>query len=132
MGQLPPRSAAEWRSSAPACSSKPLRGREAASRCLRKTSNYQVMPKRSIESYASSVLWLQSFYYQPLENITEEQPRQYRLCTQNPLCPPSHIASSATSASFGFVAKSQEQTRPHYAAFEPWINPEHSFHSTRD
>ena len=39
--------------------------------------------KRSIESYVSSVLRLQRFYNQPLENITEEQLRQYWLCCQS-------------------------------------------------
>jgi len=39
--------------------------------------------KRSIESYASSVLRLQRFYNQPLEDITEEQLRQYWLCCQS-------------------------------------------------
>ncbi len=39
--------------------------------------------KRSIESYVSSVLRLQRFYNKPLEDITEEQLRQYRLCCQS-------------------------------------------------
>jgi site-specific recombinase XerD len=39
--------------------------------------------KRSIESYVSSVLRLQRFYNQPLEDITEEQLRQYWLCCQS-------------------------------------------------
>lgn len=39
--------------------------------------------KRSTESYASSVLRLQRFYNKPLENITEEELRQYWLCCQN-------------------------------------------------
>ena len=39
--------------------------------------------KRSIDSYASSVLRLQRFYNQPLEDITEEQLRQYWLCCQS-------------------------------------------------
>ena len=39
--------------------------------------------KRSIESYASSVLRLQRFYNKPLENITEEELRQYWLCCQS-------------------------------------------------
>jgi integrase/recombinase XerD len=38
--------------------------------------------KRSIESYASSVLRLQRFYNKPLEDITEEDLRQYWLCCQ--------------------------------------------------
>ncbi len=33
--------------------------------------------KRSIDSYVSSVLRLQRFYNKPLENISDEQPRQY-------------------------------------------------------
>jgi len=33
--------------------------------------------KRSIESYASSVWRLQPFYNKPLEDITEEELRQY-------------------------------------------------------
>jgi integrase/recombinase XerD len=36
--------------------------------------------KRSIESYVSSVLRLQRFYNKPLEDITEEDLRQYWLC----------------------------------------------------
>ena len=39
--------------------------------------------KRSIESYASSVLRLQRFYNKPLEHITEEDLRQYWLCCQS-------------------------------------------------
>ena len=39
--------------------------------------------KRSINSYASAVLRLQRFYNKPLEDITEEQLRQYWLCCQN-------------------------------------------------
>ena len=39
--------------------------------------------KRSIESYASSVLRLQRFYNSPLEHITEEDLRQYWLCCQS-------------------------------------------------
>ena len=39
--------------------------------------------KRSIESYASSVLRLQRFYNKPLEDITEEQLRQYWLSCQS-------------------------------------------------
>ena len=39
--------------------------------------------KRSIESYVSSVLRLQRFYNKPLEDITEEQLRQYWLCCQS-------------------------------------------------
>ncbi len=39
--------------------------------------------KRSIEPYVSSVLRLQRFYNQPLEDITEEQLRQYWLCCQS-------------------------------------------------
>ncbi len=39
--------------------------------------------KRSIELYVSSVLRLQRFYNQPLEDITEEQLRQYWLCCQS-------------------------------------------------
>jgi len=38
--------------------------------------------KRSIEFYASSVLRLQRFYNKPLEDITEEELRQYWLCCQ--------------------------------------------------
>jgi len=36
--------------------------------------------KRSTESYVSSVLRLQRFYNKPLEDITEEDLRQYWLC----------------------------------------------------
>lgn len=39
--------------------------------------------KRSIDSYASSVLRLQRFYNKPLDDITEEQLRQYWLCCQS-------------------------------------------------
>ncbi len=39
--------------------------------------------KRSIQSYVSSVLRLQRFYNKPLEDITEEQLRQYWLCCQS-------------------------------------------------
>ena len=39
--------------------------------------------KRSVDSYASAVLRLQRFYNKPLEDITEEQLRQYWLCCQN-------------------------------------------------
>ena len=39
--------------------------------------------KRSIDSYASSVLRLQRFYNKPLEDITEEDLRQYWLCCQS-------------------------------------------------
>lgn len=39
--------------------------------------------KRSIDSYAASVLRLQRFYNQPLEDISEEQLRQYWLCCQS-------------------------------------------------
>jgi integrase/recombinase XerD len=39
--------------------------------------------KRSIQSYISSVWRLQRFYNKPLEEITEEELRQYRLCCQN-------------------------------------------------
>ena len=39
--------------------------------------------KRSIDSYASSVIRLQRFYNKPLEDITEEDLRQYWLCCQN-------------------------------------------------
>ncbi len=39
--------------------------------------------KRSIESYVSAVLRLQRFYNKPLEDITEEQLRQYWLCCQS-------------------------------------------------
>jgi hypothetical protein len=39
--------------------------------------------KRSIDSYASSVLRLQRFYNKPLENISEEQLRQYWLYCQS-------------------------------------------------
>ena len=38
--------------------------------------------KRSIESYAGSVLRLQRFYNKRLEDITEEDLRQYWLCCQ--------------------------------------------------
>ena len=38
--------------------------------------------KRSTESYVSSVLRLQRFYNKPLEDITEEELRQYWLCCQ--------------------------------------------------
>jgi len=38
--------------------------------------------KRSTESYVSSVLRLQRFYNKPLEDITEEDLRQYWLCCQ--------------------------------------------------
>jgi hypothetical protein len=38
--------------------------------------------KRSTESYGSSVLLLQRFYNKQLENITEEELRQYWLCCQ--------------------------------------------------
>jgi integrase/recombinase XerD len=39
--------------------------------------------KRSTQSYVSSVLRLQRFYNKPLEDITEEQLRQYWLCCQS-------------------------------------------------
>jgi len=39
--------------------------------------------KRSTESYVSSVLRLQRFYNKPLEDITEEELRQYWLCCQS-------------------------------------------------
>jgi site-specific recombinase XerD len=39
--------------------------------------------KRSIESYAGSVLRLQRFYNKPLEDISEEQLRLYWLCCQS-------------------------------------------------
>jgi site-specific recombinase XerD len=39
--------------------------------------------KRSIQSYVSAVLRLQRFYNKPLEDITEEQLRQYRLTCQS-------------------------------------------------
>jgi hypothetical protein len=39
--------------------------------------------KRSIDSYVSAVLRLQRFYNKPLENISEEQLRQYWLCCQS-------------------------------------------------
>jgi site-specific recombinase XerD len=39
--------------------------------------------KRSTESYVSSVLRLQRFYNKKLEDITEEELRQYWLCCQN-------------------------------------------------
>lgn len=39
--------------------------------------------KRSIDSYVSSVLRLQRFYNTPLDDITEEQLRQYWLCCQS-------------------------------------------------
>lgn len=39
--------------------------------------------KRSIDSYASSVLRLQRFYNKPLEDITEEDLRQYWVCCQS-------------------------------------------------
>ncbi|WP_148278123.1 phage integrase N-terminal SAM-like domain-containing protein [Desulfobacula toluolica] len=43
------------------------------------------MQKRSIQSYTSAVLKLQRFYNKPLEDISEEQLRQYWLCCQNEL-----------------------------------------------
>jgi len=39
--------------------------------------------KRSNQSYVSSVLRLQRFYNKPLEDITEEELRQYWLCCQS-------------------------------------------------
>ena len=39
--------------------------------------------KRSIDSYVSAVLRLQRFHNKPLENLSEEQLRQYRLCCQS-------------------------------------------------
>ncbi len=39
--------------------------------------------ERSIQSYTSAVLRLQRFYNKPLQDITEEQLRQYWLCCQN-------------------------------------------------
>ena len=39
--------------------------------------------KRSIDSYVSSVLRLQRFYNKSLEDITEEELRQYWLCYQS-------------------------------------------------
>ena len=39
--------------------------------------------KRSTQSYVSSVLRLQRFYNKPLEDITEEELRQYWLCCQS-------------------------------------------------
>lgn len=39
--------------------------------------------KRSIDSYASSVIRLQRYHNKPLEDITEEDLRQYWLCCQN-------------------------------------------------
>jgi integrase/recombinase XerD len=39
--------------------------------------------KRSIESYAGSVLRLQRFFNKPLEDISEEHLRQYWLCCQS-------------------------------------------------
>lgn len=39
--------------------------------------------KRSTESYISSVVRLQRFYNKPLEDITEEELRQYWLCCQS-------------------------------------------------
>jgi len=39
--------------------------------------------KRSTESYVSSILRLQRFYNKPLEDITEEDLRQYWLCCQS-------------------------------------------------
>jgi site-specific recombinase XerD len=39
--------------------------------------------KRSIDSYASSVIRLQRFYNKPLEDITEEDLRQYWVCCLN-------------------------------------------------
>ncbi|MFO8085380.1 MAG: tyrosine-type recombinase/integrase [Desulfobacterales bacterium] len=39
--------------------------------------------KRSIDSYASSVLRLQRFYNKPLKDITEEDLRQYWVCCQS-------------------------------------------------
>ena len=41
--------------------------------------------KRSIESYASSVLCLQHFYNKLLKNITEKELRQYWVCCQSEL-----------------------------------------------
>ena len=38
--------------------------------------------KRSIDSYVSAVLRLQRFYNKPLQDITEDGLRQYRLCCQ--------------------------------------------------
>jgi integrase/recombinase XerD len=40
---------------------------------------------RNIDSYVSSVLRLQRFYNKPLEDISEEQLRQYWLCCQSEL-----------------------------------------------
>ncbi len=39
--------------------------------------------RRSIQSYTSAVLRLQRFYNISLDDITEEQLRQYWLCCQN-------------------------------------------------
>lgn len=39
--------------------------------------------KRSIDSYVSAVLRLQRFFNKPLEDISEEQLRQYWLCCQS-------------------------------------------------
>lgn len=39
--------------------------------------------KRSIDSYSSSVIRLQRFYNKPLEDITEEDLRQYWVCCQS-------------------------------------------------
>jgi hypothetical protein len=39
--------------------------------------------ERSIQSYTSAVLKLQRFYNKPLEDISEEQLRQYWLCCQS-------------------------------------------------
>ncbi|MCF6249400.1 MAG: phage integrase N-terminal SAM-like domain-containing protein [Desulfobacula sp.] len=39
--------------------------------------------KISIDSYASAVLRLQGFYNKHLEDITEDELRQYWLCCQN-------------------------------------------------
>ena len=39
--------------------------------------------QRSIQSYISSVLRLQRFYNKPLEEITEEELRQYWVCCQS-------------------------------------------------
>jgi len=39
--------------------------------------------QRSIQFYISSIFRLQRFYNKPLEEITEEELRQYWLCCQN-------------------------------------------------
>ena len=46
---------------------------------------YAQVPPRSIQCYTSAVLKLQRFYNLPLEDISEEQLRQYWLSCQNEL-----------------------------------------------